>query len=93
MFPPYLVPTVPSTGTHHQKRFIFPSFPSLKKKKWILIVQGGFDLVLQVCIYPAFFTLTPSPPLLTNSLSPCIPNIQQLTVQYIILYSYIDGLF
>jgi hypothetical protein len=34
-----------------------------------------------------------NPPLVTDSLSPCSPNIQQLTLQCIILYSYRDGLY
>jgi hypothetical protein len=59
--------------------------------KCILIVQGGFAVILQACIYHALIKL--APPLLTLSLSPCSPNVQQLTVQYIMLYSYIDGLF
>jgi hypothetical protein len=45
------------------------------------------------CIYRAFIRLTLFPLLFTHSLSPCFPNIQQLTVQCIILYSFIDELF
>jgi hypothetical protein len=56
-----------------------------------LVAQRSFILVFQICIYHAFIKLTP--PLLTHSLSPHSPNIQPLTVQCIILYSYIDGLF
>jgi hypothetical protein len=45
-------------------------------------------------LYISFFNQINSLPLLrTHSLSPCSPNIQQLTVQYIILYSYIMGCF
>jgi hypothetical protein len=32
-------------------------------------------------------------PLLILFLSPCSPNIQQLMVQYVLLHSYVDGLF
>jgi hypothetical protein len=45
-----------------------------KEKKCILIVQGSFT-----CIYHALIKLvTPCPLLLTHSLSPYSPNIQQL---------------
>jgi hypothetical protein len=50
--------------------------------KCILIVQEDFALVLKGFIYCALIKLTS--PLLTHSLSPCYPNIQQLTVQCII---------
>jgi hypothetical protein len=83
----------PPTGTHLQRGLIFPSCPSFFKITCILIVQGGFTLVLQVCVDHALIKFDPSPPLLTHSLSSCSPNIQQLTAQYIMLHSYIDGWF
>jgi hypothetical protein len=70
----------PPTDTHPWKRFIFPSCPSYFKIKYILIVQGGFALVLLVCMYCTFTKLTPSLLFLTYSLSPYSLNIQQLTV-------------
>jgi hypothetical protein len=57
LIPPSSFP--PPTGIHPQKRFIFPSCPSFLKIKCILIVQGGFALVLQLCTYRAFIKLTP----------------------------------
>jgi hypothetical protein len=50
----------------------------------------GFPLVTSGP-YRSYLTILP--PLLTLSLSPCSPNIQQLMVCYIILYSYIDECF
>jgi hypothetical protein len=60
--------------------------------KCILIVKGGFALVFQACVYPALVKST-LPLLLTHPLLQFSPNIQKLTVQCTILYSYIDGLF
>jgi hypothetical protein len=51
--------------------------------KCILIVQEGFALVFQACIYYALIKLTLPPQLLIHSLSPC-SNSHQLTVQGII---------
>jgi hypothetical protein len=51
-------------------------------------------LVLQVCIYRTLLTLTLFPPLLTHSLSPGSPDIQQLTVQCVILmYRWVVSIF
>jgi hypothetical protein len=50
-----------STGTHSQKRPIFPSYPSFFFFYYVYIdVQEGFTLVLQVYIYHALIKLTPS---------------------------------
>jgi hypothetical protein len=84
----YYVHTVPLVPTP-EKNLFYPSV--LNYFKCVVTVQGWFTLVLQAWIYSALIKL--SPPLLTLSLSLCLPNIQQLTVQYIILYSNIDGLF
>jgi hypothetical protein len=54
-----------------------------------LIVQGGFALVFQTCMYHPLVRLTPL--LLTLSLSPCFLVIQQITVHYIILFSLTDA--
>jgi hypothetical protein len=59
--------------------------------KCILIVQGGFTLVLQACIYRALVKLTTS--LITFSLLPCSRNIQWFMVDYVMLHSCIDDLF
>jgi hypothetical protein len=59
----------------------------------VLVVHGGLTLILCVYIYCALIKLTHSLPLLTHSLAPRSLNIQQLTVQCITLYSYMDGLF
>jgi hypothetical protein len=64
----------------------FSLLPFIILMEYILIVQGGFALVLQVCIYHVFIKLTPSPLLFTHSLSPCSPNFQQFTVLCIMLY-------
>jgi hypothetical protein len=69
-----------------------PLLPFILFIKNILIVQGGFTLVLQVGIYCALIKSTP-PPLLTHSLSACSPNIQRFTIKCIMLYSHLDGLF
>jgi hypothetical protein len=75
-----------------EKIYFFPPALCFFKVTHILIVQGGFVLVLHICIYRAFIKLTLSP--LTCSFSvTMLPNIQQHTVQCTILYSYIDGLF
>jgi hypothetical protein len=92
LIPPFFVPT-PSHWYPAMEKIFFPSCPSFLKIKCILIVQGDFNLILQVRICHDFIKLTPSPPLLTYSLSLRSPNIQQLTIQCIILYSYIDGFF
>jgi hypothetical protein len=47
-------------------------------KKYILIVQGDFAMVLQGCISHVLIKLTP--PLLILFRSPCSPNIQQFTL-------------
>jgi hypothetical protein len=77
--------------TYLQKRFIFPSCPSLFLMKCILIVPFCLG-TLGLCI-SCFNLINPLPPLLTHVLSPCSPNICQLSLQWIILYSYINGLF
>jgi hypothetical protein len=75
-----------------KKTYFSPTLHFLTK--CILIVQGGFALVLQVCMYHALIKFTSSTLLLlTHFLSPCSPNIQQLTVKCIILYLYVDGSF
>jgi hypothetical protein len=84
---------MPPTRIHSQKRPVLPSCPFFK---CILIFQGGFTLAFQTCIYHALIRLH-SP--ITYSFSITIlsqqdpPIIQQLTVHYIILYSYVDGMF
>jgi hypothetical protein len=88
-FPLSFCPLVPTP----RKDLFFPSALHFKKIKCIFIVQGGFSLVLSVWIYCAFIKLMLSPPLHTHRLSPCSPNTQQVTVQYIISYSCIDRLF
>jgi hypothetical protein len=50
--------------------------------KCILIVQGGIHLGTSGLFRLCFTQI--NPPLLTTSLSPCSPNIQQLTVHYVI---------
>jgi hypothetical protein len=87
LFPPfYGLPTL--------EKIYFFLLPFILKIRCILIVQGCFTLVLQRSVDIMFLSnYPPSPLLLTLSLSPCSPHIQQLTVQCIILYSYIDGLF
>jgi hypothetical protein len=83
------------TGTCPQKRFIFPScfsFLFFFLITCILVIPGVSPWYFR-SIYHAFIKLTPSPPLLTHSQSPCSPNVQQLSVQCIVLYSHIDGLF
>jgi hypothetical protein len=47
--------------TPPQKRLSFPTCTSFFKIKYTLIVQGGFALVLQVCLYHALIKLTSSP--------------------------------
>jgi hypothetical protein len=61
--------------------------------KYILMAQKGFILALQACKFWALMKLTLLHRCYTLCLSPYFPNIQQLTEQCIILYSYIDGLF
>jgi hypothetical protein len=78
------------------KRFIFLSCPSLIKIKCILIVQGGFALALQVCMYHTFIKLPPSLPLPTHSLSPYSPNIHSLlycALYYIHIYMSYFNIF
>jgi hypothetical protein len=87
---PFLVSTSSQVHTAGKHLLFSPALHFLKTK-CILIVQGGFALILQVCIYCVFIKLTSSPALLTHYLSPCSPNIQQLTVKCIILYSYIES--
>jgi hypothetical protein len=53
-------------------------------------IDSSRGFCLQACIYHALIISTPH---YLHSLSPCSSNIQQLTVQCIILYSHIDGLF
>jgi hypothetical protein len=72
------------------EKIYFSLLPFIFLIKYILIVQGNFTLVLQVCIYGALNSL---PSIIYSFLSPFFPNIQQLTIQYIILYSYTDELF
>jgi hypothetical protein len=55
------------------------------------MVQESFTLVLHACVRHVLIKF--SSLLLSHSLSSCSPNIQQLAVQYIVLYSYIDQLF
>jgi hypothetical protein len=55
--------------------------------KCILVVQGGFTLAFRTCINRALIRL---PPLFTLAL---LPIIQQLTVHYLTLSSFIDGMF
>jgi hypothetical protein len=76
-----------------EKIYFFPSYASFLKIKCILIIQGDLALVLQVFMYHVFIKLSSFPPLLTHCLSPYSPNIQQVTIQCIILYSYMHGLF
>jgi hypothetical protein len=52
-----------------------------------LIVQGSFAWYLRSECIMLVIKLSPSPVSLTHSLSPWSPNIQQFTVQCIILYS------
>jgi hypothetical protein len=63
-----------------------PTPPALPLLHCVVIVQGCFFLVLQVGIYCILIKLTPS-----FSITMLL-NIQQLTIQCIILYSYIVGL-
>jgi hypothetical protein len=70
----------PPTGIQLQKRLIFTSFPSLFLIKCISIVQGGFALVLQVCIYHALIRLMPPRYLL-------ILYLHAPLIFYILLYS------
>jgi hypothetical protein len=59
--------------------------------KYTLIVKVGFALAFQTCTYYAISRLTP---LLNYSLSvTMISIIQQFTVNHIILFAYIDGMF
>jgi hypothetical protein len=51
-------PYAPPTSTHPQKRSILPSSPPFLKK-YIMIVEGGYTLVLQACVYYALIKLTP----------------------------------
>jgi hypothetical protein len=68
--------------------FYFPVFNILN---CILIVQGGFTLVFQTCVYHASIRLTPY--CLTLSVSSCFPVIQQLTVHCIIFSSHTNVVF
>jgi hypothetical protein len=88
---PFLMPTS-SLWYPPQKRSIFSPVLHLKIFKLYIHSPRGFWLGTSgLNIYCALIKLTT--PLLTLFLSPCSPNIQHVTVQYIILYSYIDGLF
>jgi hypothetical protein len=77
-----LVPT-PGKDRFHLLPFTF--------FKCILIVQRGFALLLQVCVYRALIKLTSQPPylLILCHHAPLIFN----SIQFSALYSYIDGLF
>jgi hypothetical protein len=88
-FIPIALPLVPPPG----KVLFFPPALHFFLIKCMLIVQEGYSLVHQDCIYHAFIKLTPSPPLFTHPLSPYSPNIQHLTIQCIVLYSRMCGLF
>jgi hypothetical protein len=78
----------PPTGTHIQKRPILHSCPSFFKKKCVMIVQESFTLVLQACIHHALIKLIPHYLLFLYhySLSPCSPNVQQLTAYFMVHY-------
>jgi hypothetical protein len=68
------------------KDLFYPPFIFL-----FLSVCGEFAWVLQDCMYCALIKLTPF--LITYSFpNTMLPNIQQLTVQYFILYSYVEEL-
>jgi hypothetical protein len=80
------------TGTHPQKRPIFPSSLHLFFNVYIDNPRGYCHGTSGLYI-SCFNQINPLPQLFTNSLSPCCPNIQQLTVQCIMLNSYVYGLF
>jgi hypothetical protein len=82
----------PPTCTHPQKRLIFP--PTHHVFYYVYIGSPRRFHLGTSCLTISFFNwINPFTPLLTLSLSPCSPNIQQLTVWNIVLYSYMDGLF
>jgi hypothetical protein len=91
--PPFLwanpFPVVPTP----RNDLLFPPGLHFLKRNNKLVIQGCFTWVLQVHIFWDFIKLRSSPLLLTHSLSPYSLNIQHLTIQCSMLYSYIDGLF
>jgi hypothetical protein len=54
---PYAHP--PPTSTHPQKDLFFPPALLFHLRRTILIVQGGFTLALQVCIYIVLLSINP----------------------------------
>jgi hypothetical protein len=50
--------SLPPTDSQPKTGPILPSCPSIFK--WILIIQGSFALVFQICIYHTLIRLTPS---------------------------------
>jgi hypothetical protein len=83
---PIHLPLVPTPG----KDLFFP--PALHFLKAYIDSPKRFCLSTSACIYCAFIKLTPS--LLTCPLSSHFPNIQQLTVHYIIsIYRWVVSIF
>jgi hypothetical protein len=85
LIPSFLVPT-PSHWYPPQKRFIFPSCSPFLKN-YVSIIQGGFTLVLPVCIYRGLIKLTPPLQYLLILCHHALLIFNSL--QCIMLYSYI----
>jgi hypothetical protein len=94
----------PSIDTYPQKKPVFPLCSSFLFIECILIVQEGFTLVLQVCIYCALIKSSPSPCylLILSHYAPIIVNsLLYRTLYYIhiwmayfnIFYSLFSNIF
>jgi hypothetical protein len=92
LIPSFLVPT-PSHWYSTLDKIYFFSCLSFFLIKCVLIVQGGFALVLQVCIYHALIKLIPHYLLFIYHQAALIFNTLLLAIEGIILYSHIDELF